>query len=1426
MGTNGWITVYTANTSSRILVIGDVRAVGFSYGGATVATYSFAYDHQDYVIPHLTSFGNEVGTSERGGPFTYTSVTQEPPFGTDANYGSAVQLLTTVPLGPLQPYHFAYDTAGAGELASVIFPYGGEISWNYDSFQYIGSRTLREVGGRFVAPDALHATNPPWSYGISRPDAANSVTAHSAMTLTDASGIGAKTWTFNTGGAAWQIGLASRYTQLASVGGAILHDDYYTWSQDPAGHPYISADTSISDEGTGNQQSALSTQTLDQYGNMTQSVIYPYNNTTTPLKTYNNTYITSSNYTSSYIYNLLSTSTLTMGGTNTTLVTNYYDSTACKAGPFGGSACGGNAGGTVPTAEYDAISPVPAGYKGILAVSVTPAKATGTYYYSYGGVSSVAATDGTTATASASAGTNYAAPQSISVQNYSQTVSYNAWLGMTSQTGANGEQLSMTYDSNGRPSAGTSPYGAVTGYSYGTTAPFAQTEYGPSGVTITTVDGFGRPVLVQRGHSTSPDSTTSYSATVYAPCACSPLGKQSQASQPYPSGSPSAWTTWSYDGLGRTVSVQQPDGASTTHYAYSGNQTTVTDPAGKWKQFTKDVLGNFTTVVEPDPANQPGGTLTTSYTYDWMGHVTQVSMPRGSTTQTRTFVYDVGGRLTSATNPENGTVTYTYNVTNTLNTKVDAKGQAALYTYDSQNRVLKIQRYPQGVNNAEDTCARVTYTYDTNPVSSSFSQYSQGRLTTAQYYGQNVNTSPGYCSPGYSDTYTEMYSYHRAGAVTAKNVQMARAIYSSYYGEWVQGTTNSLEVDYSYDQVGRTASVTYPFRTGAPHTFSYGYDSMGRPTSLTDSQDDTGAGVPTAMMQNVQYDFAGRLTSLQQYEGVDNVYSSAYINDYAQETRTYNVNGQLASQSWGMCETNCYTYGAGIQYTYSATQNNGQIAQAVDAISGETIAYQYDALKRLTSAGSTPKNGSYPAAWTETFQYDGFGNLTAKVLNGTTTPIAVNAATNRLTNAYYDANGNMTSGAGGTFTFDEANRISSVTETSGGQEFYGYDAANKRIYVRDTNQSELFTFYGAKGEKLGVYSIAGPLEGQGNCPYTCIFSFGMETSTVWFAGKMIWDSNGAVIQDRLGSNRGSGDYYYGFPGMTRFYPYGDDITSTSNDRVKFATYLRDSYTGLDYADQRFYASTYGRFNTPDPYMASAKGAKNPGDPGSWNHYSYTGGDPVNRKDPTGLLWELVCSSGDGFDDPGCGSGGVTDPLCGNLLDGVPEPGCYTVPIVEKPVQLQPTCSIDLFTRGAPFGASPAQHTYIDATVDYDNVDTTIIFEGGPTPQGSPLGFLTGYISTTGVGSLPGTNPNSPTNHQIGTAYAGANACSDITQLENDVNTFNKGSKVLYNALPGVLLGGYNSNSFTFTLLYDIGLLSYFPSPRLLTPGWGFRVPGL
>jgi len=52
------------------------------------------------------------------------------------------------------------------------------------------------------------------------------------------------------------------------------------------------------------------------------------------------------------------------------------------------------------------------------------------------------------------------------------------------------------------------------------------------------------------------------------------------------------------------------------------------------------------------------------------------------------------------------------------------------------------------------------------------------------------------------------------------------------------------------------------------------------------------------------------------------------------------------------------------------------------------------------------------------------------------------------------------------------------------------------------------------------------------------------------------------------------------------------------------------------ADQRYYASSYGRFNAPDPMANSAS----PKDPGTRNLYAYVAGDPVNRGDPHGTCY--------------------------------------------------------------------------------------------------------------------------------------------------------------------------------------------------------------
>ena len=116
---------------------------------------------------------------------------------------------------------------------------------------------------------------------------------------------------------------------------------------------------------------------------------------------------------------------------------------------------------------------------------------------------------------------------------------------------------------------------------------------------------------------------------------------------------------------------------------------TVTDPKGNWKKYTLDVLGNLAQVTEQGPGG--GANHETYYTYNLRNQLIGVSMPRGGTTQTRTFNYDlVTGRLTSVTHPESGTTSFTYNADGSAASKTDAKNQQVQYSYDTHGRVAQM----------------------------------------------------------------------------------------------------------------------------------------------------------------------------------------------------------------------------------------------------------------------------------------------------------------------------------------------------------------------------------------------------------------------------------------------------------------------------------------------------------------------------------------------------------------------------------------------------------------------------------------------------------------------------------------------------------------------------------------------------------------
>jgi YD repeat-containing protein len=193
---------------------------------------------------------------------------------------------------------------------------------------------------------------------------------------------------------------------------------------------------------------------------------------------------------------------------------------------------------------------------------------------------------------------------------------------------------------------------------------------------------------------------------------------------------------------------------------------------------------------------------------------------------------------------------------------------------------------------------------------------------------------------------------------------------------------------------------------------------------------------------------------------------TVFSGDLYNVTETFTYNSQLQL-------TNINAPNMNWTYTFSATQNNGQITQAHEATNNETLTYTYDSLKRLTQASS---NGLFGVgAWSQGYAYDGFGNLTDKnVLSGSAQPlhVTVNAATNRITGYTYDSNGNLTAiPSSMTATFDIENRMVSGTD-SNGTVTYVYGPDNERVWYGNTTTGTA-VYYGAKGEKLGEIPASG-----------------------------------------------------------------------------------------------------------------------------------------------------------------------------------------------------------------------------------------------------------------------------------------------------------------------------------------------------------------
>lgn len=533
------------------------------------------------------------------------------------------------------------------------------------------------------------------------------------------------------------------------------------------------------------------------------------------------------------------------------------------------------------------------------------------------------------------------------------------------------------------------------------------------------------------------------------------LGRVYQSSNPFRpwKNETPAWTTTDFDGLSRVTSQTTADG-SISSTSFGGNTVTATDQIGKKRKSVSDALGRLTQVYE-DPN---GVNWLTSYAYDALGDL--ITVNQGG--QIRTFVYDSLTRLTSASNPENGTVTNTYDNNGNLLTHRDARGVTTNLSYDALNRPTS-----KSYQNDPNGSAPVNYFYDSQSLSTgtppSFLRGSStGRLVAVTY---GTNSSEG-----------DYYGYDVLGRPVLQIQQTGGVNYQS---------------SAAYNVSGRLSSETYP----SGHTLNFNYDQAGR-LGDKDAQNpamagNLGDGATRAYSSGITYSSWNSLA--QEKFGTDTpVYNKLFYNSRGQlseirESTSPNntswnrgaIINHYSNQCWGMC--------AG----QSMTDNNGNLKRQdiyipnndqVTSYATWADSFAYDDLNRLTQVHEY--TGNTALDWQQEYVYDRWSNRTIHQSNtwgaGIPKPdLGVNPSSNRLTapagyTMTYDTAGNLTNdtyGGQGQRTYDAESRMIQAWANSQWQT-YTYDGNGARVR-RKLNNLETWQVYGMGGELLAEYAANG-----------------------------------------------------------------------------------------------------------------------------------------------------------------------------------------------------------------------------------------------------------------------------------------------------------------------------------------------------------------
>lgn len=551
-----------------------------------------------------------------------------------------------------------------------------------------------------------------------------------------------------------------------------------------------------------------------------------------------------------------------------------------------------------------------------------------------------------------------------------------------------------------------------------------------------------------------------------------------------PSGDDAAGVIFSqqtYDWKGRPLVTTNQDG--TQKYASyggcgcaGGEVVTLTDEVGRQQKVYSDVLGR----------------QWKNETLNWNGTVY-------ATTATTFNARDQVTVARQWVGAENGGGAY----------------QDTTMTYDGYGR-LKTKHVPQ-----QDTGSATVYDYNSDSTVQSVTD-ARGAMATYSYNARHLVTGITYTVPQGSAipaTPNVTFGYDAARNRTSMTDGMGSVSYS--YNQLSQMTSETriitgvgnFTLGYSYNLAGELSSITDPFSA----TVTYAYDSAARLSSVTG----TSFGGVTTYASNPQYRAWGALKSLSY--GNSKTLLMGYSNRMLPSS--YEVPGILKKSYQRHNDGN-------VQFTQDQLTTNSKFDRS----------YTYDQVGRVATAltGQEARGGAATndRPYNDTLAYDALNHLTSlERLNwdrgdGFGVHTYVN---NRISGWIYDADGRLTSGSTGYFTYDAAGRARSFGDEDPYKTDQEFDGNGNRVkttarrWDEPTEQfvTEKVTYY-ISSTVLGG-EVVTELSEQGAKERTSVFAGGgaIASQTVSSGNQSVqwqhYDPSGASYRgtDSLGQGNGA-----------------------------------------------------------------------------------------------------------------------------------------------------------------------------------------------------------------------------------------------------------------------------------------------------------------